>query len=398
MEVALKLYLKYAFEVFEEIEQLTKTKAENYYEQIVEKLSSYFLSEKFINISFIQFKYLKNHFKIFSGFPIIFSVCELNEEKLFFKIFFPLLEKLMKNNFEKNLEKLKDIEKMTINDIKEINAINLEELEKVNEEKYNRFGKNFGFKLSQHSFVESIKEGATILILCIKYLFNCFELGTDVNEINIKKDDFISKFRNEIIFFREQIFELYDYFIKLNNLHKLYYTQDIFQLLLSFINYSKAQDKSAKFVELKDHVTFKKLEKLTIENNLKDNFIWFLFDGKKNTEIIGKKYGSIKFSINFFEIINKKESNNSIISNICKSFIDNEEIILLEINKEKFNEKKIEVKEMENMLKIELEQFKVSNLKLSKCDSYILLGNNFIEFKETFYPFLDEMLNNYFNN
>ena len=56
MEVALKLYLKYAFEVFEEIEQLTKTKAENYYEQIVEKLSSYFLSEKFINISFIQFK------------------------------------------------------------------------------------------------------------------------------------------------------------------------------------------------------------------------------------------------------------------------------------------------------------------------------------------------------
>ena len=119
---------------------------------------------------------------------------------------------------------------------------------------------------------------------------------------------------------------------------------------------------------------------------------------KKKIEIIGKKYGSIKFSVNFFEIINKKESNNLIISIISKSFVDNEEIILLEINKEKFKEKKIGVKEMENILKIELEKFRECNLKLVKCDTYILLGNNFIEFNVAFYPLFEEMLNNYLNN
>ena len=97
------LFYFYFFELNNKIESLIKNKLDSYEEQIINELSSFLISENFLNFCYFV---LEGKYQIF--FKGLIIICELNERFLFFKCLFPLLEKLIKWKFEMKLIKLKN--------------------------------------------------------------------------------------------------------------------------------------------------------------------------------------------------------------------------------------------------------------------------------------------------
>ena len=96
------LFYFYLFELNKKIESLIKNKSDSYVEQIINELSSFLMSENFLNFSYFV---IEGEGELF--FESLVLICEANERFLFLKCLFTLLEKLILK-FETHISKLKN--------------------------------------------------------------------------------------------------------------------------------------------------------------------------------------------------------------------------------------------------------------------------------------------------
>ena len=101
---ASSLSFKYISETYDEIEKIEKNESDSYYKEITDKLCSFFMSDNFLFSALYS-----TEFFMVSIYNLI-AICDSKEKFLFFKILFPLLEQLKQNNFENQLEKLRNSE------------------------------------------------------------------------------------------------------------------------------------------------------------------------------------------------------------------------------------------------------------------------------------------------
>jgi len=198
------VYFNYLFELNKNIESLIKNKSDSYIEQIVNELTSFFMSDK---IAYYGFLY-KEDVKDFEHLEII---CELNERYLFNKCLFPLLEMFINLKFEEHLTKMKNyipqnIDKKTLEEInKNIDCKEFQDFPQKIEN--NPFKTNKIFMVFNdifHSFLDLLftkKDSFKINEEEKKTLFYLyfFEFNRKIeNLIKNKSDSYIEQIINEI--------------------------------------------------------------------------------------------------------------------------------------------------------------------------------------------------------
>ena len=360
----------------DEIEQIIKNKSDSYYEEIVDKLSLFMMSDNFVYLLTLSKENDKeDEFGIWYGLLDIVKICESNEKYLFLKCFFPLLEKLKINNFENQLKKI--INNMNIN--KE--TLNLSQIFfSLIKEQRMKDKLNEKFKSLNNSFIKDISK---IFIGAIMSLYDLDELNLVIlpeNKGKMKIIDYAFTVYNEGNK-KEQSKILLDYFKKLNY-SNLIYVQEIYQIFIMSLEINNLEEK---FYNINNaNINF---PELVLKTNLNENHIWALGGNNSIDFIVGKKKDKIKLSFNFFEIMNNNEEEdfeekNLIKGNIYESLCDNEKIIMIRINLEECEENKISFEELKNQISAEINKIHKNNPESKEYNIYIMYNDAFIEFQE----------------
>lgn len=364
-----------------DMDKLINENLENNINEIVGKITSFLMDDKFLYCSpqcflFIILKY------------------ENSEKFLFIKILFLVLEKLKDLHFEKQLNKYFQLSK----DKKERDIF-----EKNMFEKYQnviQFDESNQKKMEEIS--EILKKKEDLIDSYYNVFSSSLEIIFEIEEFNKKNE--IDKFKEFIIHFlssiknedKKQILFLIDYF---TNLDYLNHTKDLNQLLLLCLNLINSDENIIKHYLDKNGNEF---EKVVFNKNISENYNWFLFEESshyidKNFKYSvslfqGKKFEKKDYSINFYNITYKTGNNNNIEGIICKSFFTNKEIIMIKLNLDKHKEIKISLNELKNLINNEIKTIKQLNNHYNELKSYIILNNKIITIQDSYEKTLKDLI------
>jgi len=360
-----------------DINQLTVNRTEYYYDDVVDKLCSFFMSNNFIN-----FLFFTDNYDIWNGLTDIIEICDANEEFLFLKCLFPLFEKLKQQNFENQFNEINKIEKMSLIDyIKNKDFNNNDIIQFFEQEKMiDIFNK----------FTSIIETSCTDSVSLVKFLFiSSSQIFFDINNLEKAGKNwrilFIELFTKETEYLdncvkKEQIKNPLNFLLKLNSLN---YTKELYELFLFAIGIINSQQKISDFFFLEQILQMKN-----------QYFIWLLFDGDKYEFKIKKKNEKEKLSMNVFKMINnisgENNNDNQIKSYIYQSTITNEKIILIKIENlkdVKFEQtKKLKVSEINN-------NANEINLQSKEYKEYLMINYYIEEYNENYYnSFIDNKI------
>ena len=370
---------------------------------IIKYLSSFLLSQNFNDLAIISFcaeeemkgnesksikKKIEKEFNEYYFLYFIVKVIEMNEHLLSLKILFPLIEELINKNFENQLQKIrasnhKKIMEKILGDFSQNISNNSGDLNKImNPEIFEKL-------------VEKPKNLKTITIFF--FYFISFKIVFDGKKFQSKNDCYtnIIKYGNEFtknflnaldaLKFPEIHFHfelkntkcLYNSILKLSNLIN-------FILKLYGLNLNEKVEKNIKQILNISDKKNNSLEFLLSE----DKFIWVLFDKKKKNDKEIVLFGNINENKNIlyndiFEILNINEKNSSINTFICKSLIDQTEIIIIKIFLEYYKKNETPFELIEKELNKEIDEIHKANPSVKNINIFFQKDNEIFSNKES---------------
>ena len=368
-----------------DINQLTVNRTENYYDDVVDKLSSFFMSN-----NFIHFLFFTNNNNIWNGLTDIIEICDANEEFLFLKCLFPLLEKLKQQNFENQFNKINKIEKMELTDYIKNNDLNNNDIiQFFEQEKMIKIFYKFASIINETSCTDSVSLVQFLFSFSIKIFF-------DINNLEVNGKNwrilFIEKFTKKIEYLKDNCFKIeqinnpLNFLLKLNDLN---YTKELYELFLFAIGIIKSGQKNFSYFFLG--------QLLPMKNQY---FIWLLFDGEQYELKIKKKNEKEKLSMNAFKMINniggENNNDNQIKSYIYQSTITNEKIILIKIE----DLKNVKFEQMKNIKLSEINnKANEINLQSKGLKEYLMINYYIEEYNENYYySFIDNKIEELLKN
>ena len=373
--------IKYA----DEIKKLEMNKPDSYLQEIVTLLLSFIKSEDFIPFMLINKEnYLFN----------IFIMCEMgkqNDNFIFIKILFPLLEELKKSKFEDLLfevnKKKKNEQKNLVNLYYSKNQNIINEKLNINTNNVNLFGllKNI------------IKNKSDICGNYLSRIINILFANEEIIKKSLKAPNIIDE---AFIFFKTYFYDLkeskdYDIFKLIEYLMELYpsleHIKEIYNITMFAILKAIYED------EIKSIFSIYEKENIILKDivNLKDSFNWFLYEeyGKKPIKVSGQiKVKEEQLGINIFAILNNNNKNKIIYGYICKSIFINYDIIMIEIYLEYYKVNKINLEKIKNELESEIKRIKESSNGFNILNTYIHIDDVVILYPESYDLFLQKLL------
>ena len=384
---------------YNEIESSIKNNTELNLKNVVNNLSLFCFSDKFI-----PFFLMENRQNILPFLNIII-IYEMKEKFLSLKIVFPLFEELKNQKFENYfIEKLKNIREKNPDPDKffssyydnNINSkIELEELEKSEKGKkiIEEINKNYSEQISRLLLLWNL------YILIFAFVFKDLikeNVKDSINE-NFLNDDAYNTYKGINQYFgnnsnKEELNYLIDY---LNNLDSLNHTKDGHQIILFLLNLLK-NEKEISLREKIDKNFFKKFKNL---NNINDKLKWILFEKDLSTSKSFKKYKLTllegkkekeKLCFDFFNDINEIKMNKEIKgldAFISKSIFTGKKILIIKINLDYYKKNKTSLPQIQkeiNLIKKDISLNTISN-------TYIQIENKIINLEDSYNLFIKEL-------
>ena len=369
------------------IGQIIANKSSSYISDISKKISTFLMSDKFIDCLYINQEYFSH---------VLFYSCEINEKFLFLKVLVPLIEELKQLKFEQQLIKLKCLKEKKENILNKIREANIDKVNKIVNKNYENENEKKLFQILDniHKFV---KINNKFLLNTIKILFGDDEFKNK-NESEKKKnflDDIwsILKLSQGKGFDKQEIKketkELFDYFFDVS---KLYSENILFKIIITVLYFPNNYFGYLNRLNSKILQNSEIISNLIINPNSNKNYNWILLDSEDKLGNITKeevytleKREKEKPSINAFLIPkNINITNNNLVNGFpYESVFNKEYIIILEINIEKNNELNLDKikNNINEKIKNILEVYPPS--KDIKQNSYIKTGNKLIYVDES---------------
>ena len=383
------------------IGQIIANKSSSYISDISKKISTFLMSDKFIDCLYINQEYFSH---------VLFYSCEINEKFLFLKVLVPLIEELKQLKFEQQLIKLKCLKEKKENILNKIREANIDKVNKIVNKNYENENEKKLFQILDniHKFV---KINNKFLLNTIKILFGDDEFKNK-NESEKKKnflDDIwtILKLSQGKGFDKQEIKketkELFDYFF---NVSKLYSENILFKIIITVLYFPNNYFGYLNRLNSKILQNSEIISNLIINPKSNSNYNWILLDSEVKLENITKeevytleKREKEKPSINAFLIpknVNIAKNNNLVNGFPYESVFNKEYIIILEINIEKNNELNLDKikNNINEKIKNILDIYPPS--KDIKQNSYIKSGHKLIyvdESNKLYLSYLKRLLN-----
>ena len=344
----------FLLDFFDDIESSIENRTNLDAKNVVNQLSKFCLSEKFI-------PFLCEEFKKTYPFWDIITILEIKEKYLSLNIIFPLFEELNNENFKNQIKKFKKIKREERGKIFEMFIIdNGEDIVKIFtkiNEKGEFFKKILDFFSNNKKYIEFI----FAICLCI-FIFLFYELMHEFLQKEIKNLNLLNYLFEEFKRIepgKEAINSIIEYLKKLNLLN---HTKNPHQNLIFLLNLIKYEQE----ISLRDQIDNKFFEYFGDALNINDKLIWTLYekdisqsnsDNKYIKKILeGKMTEKEKFNFDFFDTINKLKVNTDIkgiSGNIYKSiFYDENIILIIKIDLEFFKNNKITLDQIQNEIKL----------------------------------------------
>lgn len=208
----------FGFELYNEIKSIINKNSNSYKKEIIDALIPYFISDKFFAFG----GGYKNDFLL-----LIIEMCEMNENLLFLKILFPLLEELKNKNFENQLKKLEKFKKKDFESFTSI-YFGCEYFEKINNTGNNWDKFENDLKILDKTYILEYK---TFIEIIINMAFGLKKF-LKKNESE-KKYLFIEELRNCSYFLRKIINEKSMIINEISKLEPLNHTEEFYQFIIS---------------------------------------------------------------------------------------------------------------------------------------------------------------------
>ena len=370
------------FKYAEEIKKLEKNKPDSYIQEIVTLLLSFVKSEDFIPFILIN----KENF--FFNFFIMCEMGKENDKFIFLKILFPLLEGLKQlPNFESQLWEAIHIKK---DDFKELLSLYYKKNQALIDEKINFYNNNprKPLEVLKNMIKNKSDMFGNYLSRMINFIF--------ANEKFVKKISKTQNFIDEALtFFKPYFYELKDtnsddisklieYLMELYP--SLEHIKEIYNItMFSILKATKEKEMKSIF-----GIYEKKIDFLSNIMNLKDNYIWFLFEnyGKEPITVSGQiKVKEEQVGINIFAVINKN-NNKVVYGYICQSLFINYDIIMIEINLYYYKLNKTNLETIKNEIEKEIKAIKQSSKAYRNLNTYIRVDSEVILYPQSYDLFL----------
>ena len=384
MEKNLDIFL--CFDLCKYLDSLTNENIKPNIKNLIDKLSSFFLSDKLIPFLSIQ------------NFPQQFNrlihMFEKREKFLTLKIIFPLGEELGNLKFgDILLEKIKH--KMSKEDLKSYTNGLLQNNKELMKLLFSPAGdQNI---LSKYYNKENESNLNLYYLYSMIFIFTFFDVFTELSKgdkKNKKKEDniLIALYRACYVnfFSLDEIENIIDYLKQLDSLN---HTKNAYQNVLLFLNIKKNE---------KEILSRDKIDEIFFDiygdtHNINETMIWIFYEknkeGNNYNKIIlkGKKTQNVKYNFDIFDNINElkvKEDIRGINGNIYKSLFYNTNIIVIRIDIDNYKKNKITLEQIQNDINIYKEYYKS---KYNNLDLYVQLENNIFNLDKSYNLILDRI-------
>ena len=366
------------FKYAEEIKKLEKSKPNSYIQEIVTLLLSFIKSEDFIPFILIN----KENF-----FFNIFIICEMgkeNDKLIFIKILFPLLEGLKQlPNFESQLWESNRIKK---DDFKELLSLYYKKNQALIEEKINFYNNNPKKPLEVLKSMIKNKSDmfGNYLSRMINFIFANEKFVKKISKTQIIIDEALTFFKSYFYELKDtnsnDISKLIEYLMELYP--SLEHIKEIYNItMFAILKATKENEMKSIF-----GIYEKKFDFLSNIMNLKDNYIWFLFEnyGKEPITVSGQiKVKEEQIGINIFAVINKNK-NKVVYGYICQSLFINYDIIMIEINLYYYKLNKTNLETIKNEIEKEINAIKQSSKAYRNLNAYINIDGEVILYPQSY--------------
>ena len=374
------------FKYAEEIKKLERNKPDSYIQEILTLLLSYVKSEDFIPFMLINKENFLFHF---------FIMCEMGKENdnyIFIKILFPILEELKKSNFERQIWEANHIQK---DELKKLLDLYYKQNKALIDEKISIYNNNI--KKPFEVLKNLMKNKSVIFGNYLSRMINVLFANEEIEKKDLKSQNIIDE---AYTFFKPYFYGLKQ--TKNFNISKLVeYLMELYPSLGSIKELYNitmfAILKSIKEDEMKSKfgIYEKKIDFLTNIVNLKDNYFWFLFEnyGKGPIKVSGQiKLKGEQVGINIFEIRNNGNKNKIVYGYICKSLFINYDVIIIEINLYYYKNNKTNLETIKNELEKEIKRIKKSNKAYQNLNTYIHVDSEVILYPQCYDLFLQNLI------
>ena len=379
------------FELYNNLENLTKENNKPKIKDLVGQLSSFFLSDKLVPFLSVedfpaQFCRLINLYERKEKFLTLKIIFSLGEELANLKFGDILIEKFQHKMSKENLKLYKK-------KLFENNRECRKELEDPNKS-LNLLSTIFTYN---ESFIDNLF-GLYSVIFALTF-YKAFTTLSKEKKKNSKKDyntlknisQLLASFtKNFFTFNLEEIEYIIDYLKQINSLN---HTKNAYQNVLFILNIKKNE----KELLIRDILDETFLDIFGDTHNINETIIWTFY--KKNKEdnnynkiiLKGKKNENVKYNFDVFDNINEikvKEDIKGINGDIYKSLFYNTNIILIRIDIENYKKNKITLEQIKNDINKYKEYCKS---QYNNFDLYVQFENKIINLNKSYNILLDEL-------